>query len=243
MTKLFDDNARTNCLSRFDFGELDYNNDPVSSMDVRKVSVKFAREFISTYHYTKTMPDSTKFVFAGFYSDRLAGVIVYGMGSSKNQYTALFPDIENGKYLELTRLWSPDDMPKNTESKLISESFKLLPKEIEVLMSFANPSQGHVGTIYQATNWHYCGMSSGGKQLITDDGIKKHSRLLGIYRMRHPEYENITNGELMDMYGYSYVESAGKHRYVYLLGNKKTKKKNFNKIKQYIQPYPKLDDK
>ena len=243
MTKVFDDNARINLLSQFDFKETQYNDSPVFSMSVIPISIKLAREYIATYHYTKTMPDSTKYAFGGFYEDKLAGVIVYGMGSSKNQYLSLFPNLENGQYLELTRLWSPDGMPKNTESKLIGESFKLLPKEIEVLISFADPSRGHIGIIYQATNWYYCGMSNGGKQLVTRDGIEKHPRLLGIYKMRHPEQRNLTNQELMDFYGFTYKPTSGKHRYVYLLGNKKTRNKNFSFIKDVIQPYPKIDNK
>ena len=55
---------------------------------------------------------------------------------------------------ELTRLWSPDGMPKNTESKLISESIKLLPKEVRLILSYADPSQGHLGKIYQATKYN-----------------------------------------------------------------------------------------
>jgi hypothetical protein len=133
-------------------------------------------------------------------------------------------------------------MPRNTESKLIAESFKLLPSEIVVLLSFADLSHNHVGTIYQATNWYYCGMSNGGKQLITDDGIEKHVRLLGIYKMRHPEYKNISNQELMKKYGWTYKETGGKYRYVFLLGSKQTKKKNFEFIKNKILPYPKLNN-
>lgn len=147
MTKTFDDKARKEYLDKQNFEELSYNDIPVSQMMVKQVYVKFARPYIATYHYSKTMPDSTKYVYAGYYGDKLAGIIVFGMGSGKNQYTALFPNIQNGQYLELTRMWSADDMPRNTESKLISEAIKLLPEEVEILVSFADPSQNHAGYI------------------------------------------------------------------------------------------------
>jgi hypothetical protein len=241
MTKTFDDNARNKYLETSDFKELEYNQYPVSRMVVKEVDSKFARPYIATYHYSKTMPDSTKSVFAGFYGDKLAGGIVFGMGSGKNQYTALFPNIQNGQYLELTRMWSADGMPRNTESKLISESIKMLPSDVQILMSFADPSHNHAGTIYQATNWYYCGMSNGGRQLITEDGIEKHTRLLGIYKMRHPEYKKLSNDELMKIYGWTYKETSGKHRYVFLRGSKKIKKENFSLIKDKILPYPKTN--
>ena len=215
---------------------------PVSSMIIKQVDVKFARPYIATYHYSKTMPDSTKYVFAGFYGEKLAGIIVYGMGSGKNQYSALFPNIQNGQYLELTRMWSADEMPRNSESKLIGGSFKLLPPEIEILVSFADPSHNHAGTIYQATNWYYCGMSNGGRQLVTEDGIEKHTRLLGIYKMRHPEYKDMSNEDLMKKYGWTYQDTSGKYRYVFLLGSKQTKKRNYEFIKNKILPYPKLNN-
>lgn len=222
--------------------ELEYNNTCVRDMVVQRISVSSARPYIATYHYSKTMPDSTKFVYAGYYGDKLAGLIVYGMGAGKNQYTAIIPTIQKGEYLELTRLWSADCMPHNTESKLIAESLKLLPKEYKLILSFADPSRNHVGTIYQATNWYYCGMSNSGKVLVCEDGIEKHPRLIGIYKMRHPELKKYTNGEIMAMHNWIYKESSGKHRYVFLRGNKKEKKEMFQYIKDKIQKYPKLND-
>jgi hypothetical protein len=239
MTKVFDDNSRVSLASRLFLDNLEYENQKVSDMRISKVSVSFAREYISTYHYTHTMPDSTMFCFAGFYGDSLAGIIVFGMGSGKNQYTAIIPTIKNGEYIELTRLWSPDGMPKNTESKLIMGSISQLPKSIKLIISFADPSRNHVGTIYQATNFYYCGMSNGGKVLVTNDGIEKHPRLLGIYKMRHPEYVNLSNEELMNKYGWAYKVSSPKHRYVMLRGNKHERKMLYEYIKPMRLPYPK----
>ena len=240
MTKKFDDNARelynqSNLL----FSEFNYNNEKVKTMKIKPINAESARKYIATYHYSKTLPDSTKYIYAGFLGDSIAGIICYGMGASKNQYTALIPNIKEGQYLELTRLWSHDNMPHNTESKIISESLKSLPKQYKLIISFADPSKGHLGIIYQATNWYYCGMSNKGKSLITNDGIVKHTRLLGIYKKRHPELKNKTNSEIMDIYNWKYIESYGKHRYVMLRGSKKEKKNLFNNIKNKILPYPK----
>jgi hypothetical protein len=242
MTKIFDDNSRQLLSSRLFGDNLEYNNTKVSEMTIKRTSPSFAREYISTYHYTKTMPDSTMFCFTGYYKDALAGVIVFGMGSGKNQYTALIPNIQNGEYLELTRLWSPDGMPRNTESKLIMGSISLLPKEIKLIISFADPIRNHVGIIYQATNFYYCGMSAGGKVLVTEDKIEKHPRLLGIYKMRHPEYKDLSNDELMNMYGWIYKDSSPKYRYVLLRGSKHEKKEMYKLISPFVLPYPKREE-
>ena len=239
MTKKFDDQAREKYNNRLFYDELEYNNTPVKDMVVKQVTVQFARPYIATYHYSKTMPDSTKYVYAGYYEDKLAGIICYGMGTGINQYKYVVPTIEKGQYLELTRLWSPDDMPKNTESKLIAESIKMLPEEIKLIISFADDSKNHKGTVYQATNFYYLGINKGGKMMVTEDGIEKHPRLLGIYKMRHEELKDYTNKQLMELYKWTYKQGGCKHRYVYTRGSKVERKRMLNMFKDKIEDYPK----
>lgn len=241
MTVAFDVKARQYMFDNYQ--SVPYDGTPVKLMEVKRISTKEARKYIASFHYSHTMPDSTRFAYGGYLNGELCGVICYGMGCGKSQYTSLIPDIENGSYVELTRLWCKDDYPKNTESKLISGSLKLLPKEIKLVVSYADKSQGHCGIIYQATNWLYCGKTNGGKMLLMENGLKKHVRLLGIYRMRHKEYKEFTNKQLMKHLGYIYVEAGQKYRYVYLRGTKQERRKMLNQIKGKIRPYPKLKKK
>lgn len=241
MTKVFDDKARWDMINSYK--EFHYDGTPIKDMIVKPVSCSFARPYIATFHYSKTMPDSTLYAFAGYLNGELCGIACFGMGAGKNQYTSLVPDIKNGEYIELTRLWCPDCMPRNTESKLISESLKMLPKEIKLVLSFSDTSRDHSGTIYQATNWYYCGCNNGGKMLLTPDGVEKHPRLIGIYRMRHPELKDKSTQEIMDLLGYTYTTGGRKNRYVYLRGDKRAKKRLYANIRQFILPYPKQPKK
>lgn len=238
MTIRFDELARREMQASFNEADFQWNGVSVKNMRVVPIPVKDARKYIATFHYSATMPDSTRFTYAGYLGDRLCGIICYGMGCGKNQYTALFPDIENGHYIELTRLWCPDAMPKNTESRLIAQSLKQLPPEIEIVISFSDEGKSHSGTIYQATNWYYVGVNKGGK-MLTKDGIEKHPRLLGIYRMRHPELKDMPTEELRKLLGYEYIPAGRKHKYVYLRGRRKNK--HYTMIKDKILPYPKFD--
>ena len=242
MTATFDKIARNNLIKNFNHSDYVYEGTPIREMVVRQIDSELAREIISTFHYSKTYPDSTLYCYGGYLNGKLIGVICYGMGCGKNQYTSIYPKIENGSYLELTRLWVANDMPRNSESKLISTSLKMLPSQYKLIVSFADESKGHCGIIYQATNWYYLGKNGGGK-MIEKNGITKHTRLLGIYKMRHPEYKDMTNDELMKLLGYHYVEGGKKHRYVYLRGNKKDRKNIYIYIKDKILPYPKIDKK
>lgn len=239
MTKVFDDKARLSLENQLFDNEPRYNGGAVSSMRVIPISAKAARPLIAKNHYTRTFPDSTLYSFVGYIGDEIAGVITFGMGVGRNQYSALVPTIQDGEYCELTRLWSPDGFPKNTESKLIAESIKMLPARIKMVVSFADPSRQHLGKIYQATNFFYCGISAGGKMLVTKDGIEKHPRLLGVYRMRHPEYREKNVKDLMKILGLTYIQSSPKHRYVLLRGSRNDKKTMLKQIQSKILAYPK----
>jgi len=92
----------------------------------------------------------------GTSEDELLGVIVYGFPVGRHVATNISPLVTKDNVLELTRLWIKDSTPKNTESYVISLSFDWLrqnDKDIKVLVSYADPSAGHLGKIYQATNW------------------------------------------------------------------------------------------
>ena len=130
MTAIFDEKARKRLLKNTKDNDFKYNGWKVRDIEVRQITPKEARPYIAMFHYSKTFPDSTRFVYGGFVNDKLVGIVCYGMGCGKNQYTAIIPDIQNGSYVELTRVWCMNDAPRNTESRIIGQSLKLLPKEI-----------------------------------------------------------------------------------------------------------------
>ena len=232
MTKRFDDKARTELLMVY--CKPDLSNVKPMELDVRRIDCKLARGYIAAFHYSKTMPDSSRFIFGLFYKETLCGICVFGMGCGKNQYTAIYPDIQNGEYIELTRLWLEDSLRRNSESYFISRCIKMLPNDIRLILSFSDEKQNHFGYIYQASNFLYLGQNNGGKMLVTEDGIEKHPRLLGIYRKRRPELRNYNNAELMKILNYKYTESGRKFRYVYFKD-----KRLMKRLKIKSLPYPK----
>jgi hypothetical protein len=221
----------------FDILEAD-GDEKARELKVKQVDASYVRQYVATYHYSHIMPDNAFECFAGFYGDKLAGVVVFGNGASNNTFTALIPDMELKNCRELTRLWCPDSMPKNTETRIISESIKLLPKEVYLIVSFADPSHNHNGTIYQASNFIYTGKSSP-SHMLTNGTEVFHVRTIGSYKRRHPELRELTNKEVMEKYGWKYCESVGKHRYVLLRGEKWIKNLMMNHLKDKIKEYPK----
>lgn len=57
---------------------------------------------------------------------------------------------------ELARLWLDDSVPKNAETWLIARAVRFISQnrpEVKTLVSYADPSVGHDGTVYKAANW------------------------------------------------------------------------------------------
>jgi len=61
-----------------------------------------------------------------------------------------------GMTWELARLWLDDRVPRNAESWLIAQAIRHIRQhrpEVKFLVSYADPSAGHRGTVYKAANW------------------------------------------------------------------------------------------
>lgn len=57
---------------------------------------------------------------------------------------------------ELARLYLLDEVPRNAETWLLGRSARYVKAnhpEVKFLLSYADPSVGHAGTIYRAANW------------------------------------------------------------------------------------------
>ena len=70
----------------------------VSNIVLKKIPSSVARQYISTYHYSHIMPDSSKEIFAGYIGNKIAGIIVYGTGASNEAFTSLFKNISLKNY-------------------------------------------------------------------------------------------------------------------------------------------------
>jgi hypothetical protein len=95
--------------------------------------------------------------------------------------------------MELTRLALSDELPKNSESRVIAISLRLLRKlrpSLRGIITYADTAYGHTGIIYQASNFKYQGLTApktdlfiGGKPVGKLKGVK-YSELKGEWRPR-----------------------------------------------------------
>jgi hypothetical protein len=118
------------------------------------------REFVEKNHYSHNLNGiKVSFCFSAKWKDELIGAVIYGAMSTTAWRK--FSDSEQ-KVLELRRLVFLDNVGKNAESRIIGYTLRWLRKnapQVEIIVSYADPRYGHVGTIYKASNFKYVGLS------------------------------------------------------------------------------------
>jgi hypothetical protein len=196
--------------------------------EIKAISNKEATAVVIEHHYLHRKAPCS-FAFGLFKGDTIVGVIIYGTPSSATLRSGIAGVANKDNVIELTRLWVDDSVPKNGESFLIGNTLSLINKEIVV--SYAEIQQGHIGVVYQATNWLYTGLSAKRTDWVIE-GIDKHSQTLA---------DKYTSKEIREIYGdkFSLKPRPRKHRYVYLNCNKYRKKQLMKELKYAIMPYPK----
>ena len=149
-------------------------------MKVEKVSYKIAKKWLLNYHYAKRTCNIMH-SFGLFIEDKLSGVITFGMPPSSTLCSSICGNEFKKNVLELNRLITLDNLPKNSLSKFVSESIKMIGKDV-IIVSFADANQNHNGYIYQATNFIYTGVSSNTSKLVDKFGKEFHFRNIGHYQ-------------------------------------------------------------
>jgi hypothetical protein len=199
---------------------------------VQPIPYALAMALVVKNHYLhRKAPCSIAFGLFETEDNICVGVVTYGVSPSSTLLKGICGDDEAKNVYELTRLWVDDSVPKNGESFLIGNSLNLLDKEIVV--SFADTSQDHLGVVYQATNFYYTGLSS----KFRDPKVR------GLEHQHHATYANgLTNKQVIEKFGEEnvyFVDRPRKHRYVIFNATKKRKKELLAKLKYEILPYPK----
>lgn len=206
---------------------------PLSEYEVKRIDYGLAMKIVTERHYLhRTCPCSMAFGLCDKNND-VVGVVTYGVPCSSTLLKGVCGPEEAHNIYELNRLWIHQDMPRNAASMLVGRSLRRLDKEIVV--SFADSSVGHVGYVYQATNFLYCGLSA----RFLDPKVK------GMEGKHHATFAHgMTMAQVIEIYGedaVEWVERPRKHRYVYFNASRKRRKELRSKLRYEVLPYPKGD--
>lgn len=176
-------------------------------------AAKYACE---NWHYSKCLPTGKLVKIGVWENGKFIGVVLFGRGASPHLGSKF--DLKQDEVCELVRI----AMTKHSVavSKVMALANKFLKKSnlgLRLIVSFADPNQGHYGGIYQATNWTYTGRSSETTEVYID-GRWRHMRG-AFYKMN----KNTPTRKV-----------DGKHRYLMPLDENMRAK-----IAPLAKPYPK----
>ena len=188
-------------------------------------------------HYAKRMCPIS-YAFGLYDNDELVGVVTYGTPSSSSLRTGICGPQFGNLVVELNRLCC-ENQP-NRASFLIGRSLKMLPKPL-IVVSYADMEQGHVGYVYQATNFIYTGLSA----KRTDWRIKGQEHLHGATIADMSRGQPNRAQWMREKFGDDFYlkDKSRKHRYIFFLGTKKQKQQMVEALKYPVEPYPKGESK
>ena len=136
---------------------------------VKVIPSNIANNFVKKHHYSGKVVNNSSLHFGVFLGNMLHGVMSYGSPMDKRKVLGLVVNKKTGEpvlwneMLELNRMAFDDVLPKNSESRAIAVSFRLLKKNaphIKWVLSFADGTQCGDGTIYRASGFSLTGMST-----------------------------------------------------------------------------------
>ena len=107
-------------------------------------------------HYLGKRPAIVLASFAVTCRNLLVGCVVYS--APPREASVRY----GGKTWELARLYMLDEVPNNAETWAIARTVRYIQinhRDVKFLLSYADPSAGHSGTIYRAANWTADGMT------------------------------------------------------------------------------------
>lgn len=188
-------------------------------------SYEAAKYAVEHWHYSKSLPASKRVSIGIWEDDRFVGVIIFSRGACYkigDKY-----GLDQTQICELTRVALTKHI--SPVSKMLSISIKMLKRKnpgLQLIISFADPNQNHLGVIYQAGNWIYTGLSDVDKRYLIN-GKWTHPRTVA------SRYGTRCN-KFVNKMGFETRKIKPKHRYLYPLNRAMRKQ-----IEPLQQPYPK----
>lgn len=177
-------------------------------------------KFILDIHYARRWP-SISYAFGLFFNNDLVGVVTYGTPPSSTLRKGLAGPENESKVVELNRLCLENNI-KNEASMLVGRSLRMMPSGLFVV-SFADTSQGHIGTVYKASNFKYYGLSAKRTDWKVKGMEHKHGQTIADEFRGKPNRAKL----MREKYGDDFylADRPRKHRYIYVTGSPKDRKK------------------
>jgi hypothetical protein len=199
---------------------------------VKVIPSKIANEFVKKHHYSGKVVNNSSLHFGCFLDDKLHGVMSYGSPFDKSRVLGMVQPCLWNEMLELNRMAFDDYLPKNSESRCLAISIKLIKQNaphIKWILSFSDGTQSGDGTIYRASGFYLT-------------SVKPNSSIIELPNGKRVASMTFTKGKhILSQNGRAGVPEGSKKvagfqlRYIYLIDKS-------CKITVPILPFSKIDE-
>lgn len=156
------------------------------AFQVRTIDRHLANDLISTHHYSRRFYRASTLHLGVVLDGALVGVLQYGFAMNPASAGSVVTGTLMSEYLELNRMWLSDLAPRNSESRALAYSIRLIRRvrpAVKWIQSFADERCGLFGTVYQAAGFTFHGEHLG--RFWELDGEWYHDSLMTNGRTAH----------------------------------------------------------
>lgn len=168
-----------------------------------------SRDFLNSFHYAQ-FGRTAKIIFGAYLDNKIIAVCKFSTPIRKEVATSISKKFS--EVLELDRMCiHPKRHKKNFASWFISKCSKMtfdLFNKVTTLVSFADLTYGHIGSIYKSSNWKQVGIVKPDYYYVNEDGWMMHKKTLYSHAMKMGKKER---------------EYAEEFRYTRIMGKEKIK--------------------
>jgi hypothetical protein len=133
-----------------------------------------AKYAVENWHYSESMPAGKLVKVGAWENGKFIGVVLFGRGANNNIGKPY--KLDQTAACELVRIALTNHITPVSKIAAIAMRFlKVNSPGLRLIISYADPLQGHHGGIYQAGNWLYCGTSQA-QQEVMHNGKIMHKR-------------------------------------------------------------------
>lgn len=212
----------------------------VADTYISGASVADVEELCRQWHYSRRGGAAT-WRWGLWWKHMLLGVVAYNLPTLQTCQSVFGPEYAN-RVWHMGRLAFLDEAPRNSESRLIAGSLREIKRthpHVWAVVTYADISEGHTGYVYQATNAIYTGTSKPGQKLVNPDSGETFSgRSLNAWSRADQYGDTITHRERARLRGLDMTYEA-KHRYVYILGDRRELRERKGLLRLPKLSYPK----
>lgn len=143
-------------------------------IQVRPILSKDAARIVKACHYSGKVAQNSQLHFGVFLDGKCGGAMQFGPSIDKRKTQGLVEGTKWNGFLELNRMAFADWLPRNSESRALAISMRLIKKaypHVEWIVSFADATQCGDGAIYRASGFALTGIKRNTQMLLMPNGL------------------------------------------------------------------------